>query len=57
MTTICIYTDSNLIHARLDEIANRIPCIAKYNAETQEASVMCRQEDAPWVESMLADLV
>jgi hypothetical protein len=61
MTTICINYDSeistNIIRNRLDTIADRIPCIVKYHADTCEISVQCRTEDAPWVERMLADLV
>ena len=59
MTTICIYPDptvmNELIHETLDEIANRIPCIANYRHG--EITVKCRVEDAAWVENMLADLV
>ena len=46
---------TELIHETLDEIANRIPCIANYRHG--EITVKCRVEDAPWVENMLADLV
>ena len=59
MTTICIIPDetilTDLIHETLDEIANRIPCIANYRHG--EITVKCRVEDAAWVENMLADLV
>ena len=59
MKTICIIPDETimnaLIHEKLDEIANRIPCIANYRRG--EITVKCREEDAAWVENMLADLV
>lgn len=59
MQTICIIPDetimSELIHEKLDEITNRIPCIATYRHG--EITVKCREEDAAWVENMLADLV
>ena len=59
MTTICIIPDetilNTLIHERLDEIAERIPCFAVYR--NGEITVSCRVEDAPFVERMLADLV
>lgn len=59
MKTICIIPDetimNELIHEVLDEIAHRIPCIANYRHG--EITVKCREEDAAWVESKLADLV
>lgn len=59
MTTISVYADptilNSLIHERLDEIAERIPCFATFR--NGEITVKCRVEDAAWVESMLEDLV
>ena len=59
MKTICVYTDpainSELIHARLDEIAARIPCFAAYR--NGEITIQCRVEDTPYVERMISDLV
>ena len=59
MKNICVYTDptilTSLIHERLDEIANRIPCFATFR--NGEINVSCRVEDAAFVENMLADLV
>lgn len=59
MTTISVYADptilSSLIHERLDEIAERIPCFATFR--NGEITVSCRVEDAAWVENMLEDLV
>lgn len=60
MRTICITIDfpfPSVVRARLDEIADRIPCIVKYFSIIGEVFVQCRQEDAAWVERMLADLV
>lgn len=59
MKTISVYVDStilnSLIHERLDEIAERIPCIAAFRYG--EITISCREEDAAWVETMLEDLV
>lgn len=59
MTTISVYPDqtilNSLIHERLDEIAERIPCFATFRND--EITVKCRMEDAAFVENMLADLV
>ena len=59
MTTISVYPDqtilNSLIHERLDEIAERIPCFATFR--NGEITISCRVEDAAWVENMLADLV
>ena len=59
MKTICVNADptilNSLIHERLDEIAERIPCIAKFLHG--EITIICREEDAAWVETMLEDLV
>lgn len=59
MTTISVYPDqtilNSLIHERLDEIAERVPCFATFR--NGEITVKCRVEDAAWVENMLADLV
>lgn len=60
MRIICITTDcpfASVVHRRLDEIAERIPCIAKFFSAISEIYIECRQEDAAWVESMIADLV
>lgn len=60
MRIICVAIDSpfpSLVRARLDEIADRIPCIVKYFSIIGEVVIHCRQEDAAWVEHMLADLV
>ena len=59
MKTVVYYSDTNpdIVHARLDEIADRIPCIAKFFRDTQEITITCRVEDAAFVENMLADLV
>lgn len=59
MKTISVYADTtilnSLIHERLDEIAERIPCFASFRYG--EITVSCREEDAAWVETMLEDLV
>lgn len=59
MTIISVYADptilNSLVHERLDEIANRIPCFAAFR--NGEITVSCRVEDAAWVETMLEDLV
>jgi hypothetical protein len=59
MKTISVYADptilNSLIHERLDEIAERIPCFAAFHHG--EITIKCREEDAAWVESKLADLV
>lgn len=59
MRTISVYADptilSSLIHERLDEIAERIPCFASFH--NGEITVSCRIEDAAFVENELADLV
>ena len=59
MTTISVYADptilNSLVHERLDEIANRIPCFAAFR--NGEITISCRVEDAAWVETMLEDLV
>ena len=59
MKTISVYADptilNSLIHERLDEIADRIPCFASFR--NGEITVSCRVEDAAFVEHMLADLV
>jgi hypothetical protein len=60
MKTICVYTDcpfTSVIHHRLDEISERIPCIAKFFSTTGEIFVKCRIEDAAFVENMISDLV
>lgn len=60
MRIICVTIDypfPSVIRARIDEIADRIPCIAKYFSTIGEVVIHCRQEDAAWVERMLADLV
>ena len=59
MKTISVYADptilTSLIHERLDEIAERIPCSAAFRHG--EITIKCREEDAAWVETMLEDLV
>lgn len=59
MKTVVYLTDVNpdIVHARLDEIADRIPCFAKYLSTTQEITITCRVEDVAFVERKLADLV
>jgi hypothetical protein len=60
MKTICVYTDcplASFIHHRLDELADRIPCIARFFSSTGEIFIECRVEDAAFAESMIADLV
>lgn len=60
MRIICVTTDypfSSVVHKRLDEIADRIPCIAKFFSAIGEIYIECRIEDAAWVEDMIADLV
>lgn len=60
MTTICVlisHPDSTLVHNRLDNITARIPCFARYDSKSGEATIGCRVEDAAFVERMLADLV
>jgi hypothetical protein len=59
-TIICVTTDcpfSSVVHRRLDEIAERIPCVAKYFSLIGEIFVECQPKDAAYVERMLADLV
>lgn len=59
MKTISVYADptilNSLVHERLDEIAERIPCFAAFRHG--EITIKCREEDAAWVETMLEDLV
>lgn len=59
MKTISVYADptilNSLIHERLDEIADHVPCFASFR--NGEITVSCRVEDAAFVENMLADLV
>lgn len=60
MRIICVTTDypfPSVVHKRLDEIADRIPCIAKFFPVIGEIYIECRIEDAAWVEDMIADLV
>lgn len=60
MRIICVTTDypfPSVVHKRLDEIADRIPCIAKFFSAIGEIYIECRIEDAAWVEGMIADLV
>ena len=60
MRIICVTTDypfPSVVHKRLDEIADRIPCIAKFFSAIGEIYIECRVEDAAWVEDMIADLV
>lgn len=60
MRIICVTTDypfASVVHRRLDEIAERIPCIAKFFSVIGEIYIECRIEDAAWVENMIADLV
>lgn len=60
MRIICVTTDypfPSVVHKRLDEIADRIPCIAKFFSAIGEIYIECRIEDAAWVEDMIADLV
>lgn len=60
MTVIYVYTtcpNSDIVHKRLDEIADRIPCMANYYSQYGEICIECRVEDAAWVENMIADLV
>ena len=60
MRIICVTTDypfPSVVHKRLDEIADRIPCIAKIFCAIGEIYIECRIEDAAWVEDMIADLV
>ena len=59
-TIICVTTDcpfASVVHHRLDEIAERIPCVAKYFSLIGEIFVECQPKDAAFVECMLADLV
>lgn len=59
MITISVYADptilSSLVHEKLDEIAERFPCIA--NFRNGEITVECYQRNAAAIENMLADLV
>lgn len=59
MKTVVYLSDANpdIVQNRLDEITDRIPCIAKYFRTTQEITITCRVEDAAFVERKLADLV
>ena len=60
MRIICVTIDypfPSVVHKRLDEIAERIPCIAKFFSAIGEIYIECRIEDAAWVEDMIADLV
>lgn len=59
MKTVVYYSDANpdTVQMRLDEIADRIPCIAKFHRDTKEISIWCRVEDVAFVERMVADLV
>ena len=59
MKSISVYADptilSSLIHERLDEIAERIPCFSSFR--NGEITIACRVEVAAFVENELADLV
>lgn len=59
MKTISVYADptilNSIVHERLDEIADRIPCFAAFR--NGEITVSCRVEDVAFVERMIADLV
>ena len=60
MRIICVTTDypfPSVVHKRLDEIAERIPCIAQFFSAISEIYIECRIEDAAWVKDMIADLV
>lgn len=60
MKIICVTTScpfASVVHRRLDEIAERIPCIAKYFSVIGEIYVECCIEDVAFVERMIADLV
>lgn len=60
MIIICVTTDfpfASVIHQRLDMIADRVPCVAKYLSAIGEIFIECRAEDAAWVERQIADLV
>ena len=60
MTIISVYVSyplASVIHRRLDEIANRVPCIVRYFSTTGEIFIQCRVEDAAFCERMIADFV
>ena len=59
MKTISVYADPtilpSLIHERLNEIAERIPCFTSFR--NGEITISCRVEDAAFAERMIEDLV
>ena len=59
MKTISVYVDptilNSLVHERLNEIIERIPCFVTFL--NGEITISCREYDAAWVETMLEDLV
>ena len=60
MKHLCYYIDhsnSAEVHAVLDEITERIPSWASYDSASCEAKITCREEDAAFVERMLAPFV
>ena len=60
MKHLCYYidhSDSAAVHAALDEITERIPSWASYDSVSCEAKITCREEDAAFVERMLAPFV
>lgn len=59
MSLICITTScpsASAVHRRLDEIAARVPCIAKYFSDVGEIYIECRAEDIAFIKRMIADL-
>lgn len=60
MIVICVtttYPFASIIHKRLDEISERVPCVAKFFSVIGEIYIECRAEDAAYCERMIADLV
>ena len=60
MKIICVTTSypfASVVHRRLDEITERVPCIAKYFSVIGEIYIECRVEDVVFIERMIADLI
>lgn len=63
MTTICVILDygceDELIYANtvINEISMRVPCWTELDLRSKELTVRCREDDAAWIERMIAELM
>ena len=57
MKHLCYYIDCPNVAVVLDEITERIPSWVSYNQASCEIEISCREEDAAFVERMLAPFV